>query len=172
MKCRAILLVLFFLAQAASGGSLLSKQYKSTWVAADFLPLGTSQVRIGQIRYESEHEPSFGLKNYLTEQIQHELSSAGLKAASTGDDGAVVVDITVHLYQEGSTLGRWLGGGRGAAYAVVRATYHKAGQPASADLLSLSVIPAGGLYSLGAEKTVLQDVAEDIVSVLKHKETP
>jgi len=64
MKRHAILFVLFFLALPASGASVLSKQYTSTWVAPDFLPLGTSQVRIGQVQNERDREPSVDVVNY------------------------------------------------------------------------------------------------------------
>jgi hypothetical protein len=166
MKRNAGLLVLVFLTIPASG-SLLSRQYTSSWVSPDFFPLETSQIQISNVQNETGHDASFDILNYLSEQIRERLSAGGLKAGSSEDANAVVVDVSVHLYQEGHTFARWLGGGAGAAYAVIQATFHKRGQPIGAELLTVSVIGAGGLYSLGAEKTVLEDAATEIVSLLQ-----
>jgi hypothetical protein len=38
-----------------------------------------------------------------------------------------------------------------------------------ADLLAVSVIRSGGLYSVGGEKTVLEDVADEIVAFLRAR---
>jgi hypothetical protein len=167
MKRHTGLLVLLFLAIPASGASLLSDQYTSSWVASDFFPLGAPQIQIGNVQNGTDHEASFDILNYLSEQIGKRLSAGGLKLASSDDANAVVVDLTIHLYQEGSVLGRWIGGGPGTTYAVVHATLRKRGQPIGAELVTVSVIAKGGLYSLGAEKSVLQDAAEEVVSLLQ-----
>jgi hypothetical protein len=168
MKRHAGLLVLLLLAIPASGASLLSDQYTSSWVSSDFFPLGSSQIQIGNVQDETGHEASFDILKYLSEQIGKRLSADGLKVASSDNANAIVVDVSVRLYQEGNIFGRWGGGGAGgAAYAVVQASFRKRDQPIGAELVTVSVIPKGGLYSLGAEKSVLQDVAEEVVSLLQ-----
>jgi hypothetical protein len=166
MKRNAGLLILLFLAIPASA-SLLSRQYTSSWVSSDFFPLGTSQIQITNVQNETGHDASFDILNYLSEQIRERLAASDLKAGFSEDANVVVVDISVHLYQEGHTFGRWVGGGAGVAYTVVQATFHKRGQPIGAELLTVSVIGGGGLFSLGAEKTVLEDAATEIVSLLR-----
>ena len=162
------LLVLLFLAIPTSEASLLSKQYTSSWVSPDFFPLGTTQFRISNVQNETGHDASFDILNHLAKQIRQELSASGLQEGSSGDANTVVVDLSVHLYQEGSVFGRWLGGGAGATYAVVQATLHKSGQSTGAELVTISAIGGGGLFSAGAEKTVLDDTATVIASFLKE----
>jgi ribulose 1,5-bisphosphate synthetase/thiazole synthase len=167
-NCLSGLLLLFLLATPASEASLLSRQYTSSWISSDFFPLGTPLFRISNVLNETGHDASFDIFSYLSDQIRQQLSASGLKEDSSDNANAVVVELSVHLYQEGSTFGRWLGGGAGVAYAVVQATFHKRGQSTGAELLTVSVIGEGGLFSAGAEKTVLEDTASVIASFLKE----
>jgi hypothetical protein len=163
-------LLFFLFAVPASEASMLSQQYTSRWAPSDFFPLETTAFRIGTVENETGHGASFDMLGYLTEQTRQQLTKSGFKDDGSGNPGAVVVDLRVHLYQEGSTFGRWLGGGAGAAYAVVHATFRKPGQPVGAELLTVSVIGGGGLFSAGSEKTVLEDAAHEIASFMKGED--
>lgn len=161
-------LLLLVIAAPASATSWLSKPYTSVWASSDFFPLGTATYRIHNVQNETGHDASFDIQGYLREQVHQQLSENGLREDVSKSTDAIVVDLDIHLYQEGSTFGRWLGGGAGTAYAVVRASFHKSERSLGAELLTISVISEGGLYSSGAEKTVLKDVAEEIVNFLKN----
>lgn len=161
------MLFLLFLVVHESEASMLSQQYTSHWAPSDFFPLEETSFRIGSVENVTGHDASFDMLNYLREQIRQQLTKSGFKEELSGNLNSIVIDLRLHLYQEGSTFGRWLGGGAGAAYAVVHATFRKRGQSIGAELLTVSVIGAGGLYSAGAEKTVLEDTANEIASFLK-----
>lgn len=161
------LFLLLFLAITTSEASVLSQQYTSSWVSSDFFPLGATSFRINYVHNETGHDSSFDILSYLSGQIRQQLSANGLKEDPSDNINAIVIELIVHLYQEGSTFGRWLGGGAGAAYAVVHATFRKRDQSIGAELLTVSVIGGGGLFSAGAEKTVLEDTAKEITSFLK-----
>ena len=161
------LLFLFFLVLPASESSLLSQQYLANWTSGGFFPLEISRVYVGSVQNETGHGASFDIERYLENQICERISPCSAKAHSPDDKG-VHVDINIYLYQEGSVFGRWLGGGAGVAYVVAHAMFRKGGQPVGAELLSVSVIQGGGLFSAGAEKTVLVDVAAAIASFLKE----
>ncbi len=165
-RCLAFLLLLS-LCVPAGAGSLLSTQYTASWASPDFFPLGASRVQIATVQDESGHPASFDILNYLSGRIREQIAAGGLTVASSDDAAAVVADVSVHLYQEGGTFARWLGGGLGAAYVVVQASFHKPGQPTGGELVTVSVIGGGGLFSAGAEKTVLDDAAEQVVAFLK-----
>lgn len=164
-----VLLVLLFLGIHAGNASPLSQQYTASWTAPDFFPLGTSQIYVRDVRNETDHEASFDISNYVGEQIRLRLAAAGFQGRSADNSQAIVVDVSIHLYQEGGTLGRWLGGGGGAAYVVVRAAFRKGGKAIGAELMTVSAIAAGGLFSAGAEKTVLEDVADVFVAFLERR---
>lgn len=155
--------LLFLLGVRAADASLLSDQYVASWASPGFFPL-SAEVQVRGVQNDAGSQASFDYAVYLAEQVRQRLSASGISIVESGAADAVAVEITIHLYQEGSAFGRWVMPGAGATYAVVRAAFRKPGEAAGADLLAVSVIRAGGLYSLGGEKTVLDDVADQIVS--------
>lgn len=163
------LALLFLLSVRAAEASLLSERYAASWAPAGFFPLNDTPVQVLVIRSEARAQASFDYAAYLAEQVRQRLSARGIRVVESAGTNVVVVDIAIHLYQEGSALGRWLLPGGGATYAVVQAEFRKAGEPVGADLLSVSVIASAGLYSVGGEKTVLEDVADEIVAFLQAK---
>jgi hypothetical protein len=167
-KCLSVFILLLpFLVASEGEASILSQQYTSSWVSPDFFPLGTTLFRIGAVENETGHDASFDLLRYLSDQTRQQLTTQGFREAASDNPNAVVIELRVHLYQEGSTFGRWLGGGAGAAYAVVYAAFRRGDQPVGAELLTVSVIGGGGLFSAGGEKTVLKDTANEIGKFLK-----
>lgn len=164
----AFLLLFLLFASPTSEASMLSRQYTSRWAPPGFFPLETTSFRIGSATNETGHYASFNILGYLSEQIRHQLVSRGFKEDTHDNPNAIVIDLRIHLYQEGSAFGRWLGGGAGAAYAVVHASFRKQEQPTGAELVTVSIIGAGGLFSAGAEKTVLEDAAHEIGAFLKE----
>lgn len=164
-------LLLLFLAAPVSAASWLSRPYTSVWYSSDFFPLGTTSYRIGNVQNETGHDASFDIQNYLREQVRQQLARNGLKEKASESANAIVIELDIHLYQEGSTYGRWLGGmaSKGTAYAVIHASFYKNGRTFGAELLTISVIGGGGLFSAGAEKTVLDDAAEEIATFLKNE---
>lgn len=160
-------LFLLFLVSPVSQASLLSQEYTSSWASNGFFPVQSASFRIGSVRNETGHGASFDMPGYLQDQTRQQLTQQGFKEARPGTPATIVIDLRIHLYQEGSTFGRWLGGGSGAAYAVVYAAFRRKGG-ASADLLTVSVIGGGGLFSAGAAKTVLEDAAKQVATYLKQ----
>lgn len=161
--------VLCSLSLRAADASMLSQQYTASWASPGFFPLNGAQVYVQEVRNEADRQASFDYTAYLAEQVRQRLSAGGMTVVASGDASALVVDISIHLYQEGSAFGRWLGPGAGASYAVVQAHFRKGGQAEGADLLTVSVIASGGLFSAGGDKTVLEDTADEIVAFLQGK---
>lgn len=166
-NCLSAILVFFlFFAAPPSEASLLSQQYTSVWTASDFFPIQSPVFRIGSVKNETGHDASFDMLGYLSEQTRQQLTSQGFRE-DPSDPNAIVIELRVLLFQEGSTFGRWVGAGLGVAYAVVYAAFSKQGQPPGAEMVTVSDIGGGGLFSAGAEKTVLEDAASEIAAFLK-----
>jgi len=163
------LTLLCFVTVRAGEASLLSQQYTASWASPGFFPLGAAQVYLAGVENETGHAASYDAASYLADGIRQRLSAAGVTVVRSGDANAVVAEISIHLFQEGSAFGRWLAAGVGAAYVVVQAHFRRGGEAASADLMTVSVIGAGGLYSAGAEKTVVDDAADEIAAFLLGK---
>ena len=161
------LALLFLLGVRAAEASLLSERYVASWAPAGFFPLSAFAVQVRGIQNEAGARASFDYAAYLAAQVRQRLSASAVSIVESGGAHAVAVQITIHLYQEGSAFGRWLLPGAGATYAVVRAELRKPGQAVGADLLAVSVIRSGGVYSIGGEKAVLDDVADEIVAFVR-----
>ena len=161
-----LFLILFFLILPESHASVLSQQYTATWKSEGFFPVETTRFRIDSVKNETGHDASFDILQYLGEQTRDELTARGFVETVSGDRDVIRIELRIHLYQEGGTFGRWLGGGAGAAYAVVYCAFRIDGEVKNAELLTVSAIGGGGLFSAGAEKSVLKDSAMVIAEFL------
>jgi hypothetical protein len=115
---------------------------------------------------------SFDITSYVRDQLRQLLLKEGFSEARdhAGAD-SVRIDLSIRLFQEGGTFGRWVGiGGAGAAYCVAYAVLRKGNGDQSAEVVVTSALTHGGLFSAGAEKTVLDDIAAEIVELLKSGE--
>jgi hypothetical protein len=75
-------------------------------------------------------------------------------------------------YAAGSVAGRWVAVPEGAAYIVVRAMLLDANSHSLVgDMLAVQEISAGGLFSIGAENTIVIDAAHDITKALVQQTT-
>ena len=164
-----LLLFIFSFGLQQSEASVLSQQYTSSWASPNFFPLATRLFRIVSVKNETRHDASFDILSYLGDKTRQELATRGFKESLSGDLDVINIELRIHLYQEGGTFGRWigLGGGAGAAYAVVYAAFRKSGQSVGAELLTVSVIGSGGVFSAGAEKSVLKETATEISDFLQ-----
>jgi hypothetical protein len=102
----------------------------------------------------------------VQDALRHELVESGaLDPSAPAPAGGITLQCRVMRYAPGSVGGRWLGGRFGAAYIVVRAMLLDASSRALlGDMLSVQEISAGGLFSVGAEHTVVGDAAREIAA--------
>lgn len=165
VAARAALIAMLALAttSGASAQSLLSTRYTAAWSSPAFLPTGQTRFVLGNVLDDTGRPVSFEIAPYLREQLRQRLTKAGFSESGSAD--AVRIDVSIRLYQEGSTFARWAGGG--AAYCVAHA--HLRRGAAEAELVVTSVLSGGGLFSVGAEKTVLEDVAHEIAARLSSE---
>jgi hypothetical protein len=166
-KYHVLFLLLFFLTLQESQASALSQQYTATWKPEVFFPLETTQFRIDSVKNETGHDASFDILEYLRGQTRDELTARGFEETASGNPDVIRIELRIHLYQEGGTFGRWLGGGAGAAYAVVYCAFRINGETINAELLTVSAIGSGGIFSAGAEKSVLKDSAIIVADFLQ-----
>lgn len=147
-----------------SAQSLLSiKPYTAIWSSPGFLPAGRSPFLLGHVLDDTGRPASFDVAGHLRDQLREQLLKEGFSETSDGD--YLRIDVSIRLFQEGGTFGRWMGGGAGTAYCVAYADLRKQ-QRAGAEIVVISAITHGGLLSAGAEKTVIEDIAAEIVRLL------
>jgi hypothetical protein len=100
----AWLLLFLCFAVPPSEASMLSQQYTSRWASPDFFPLETTLFRIGTVKNETGHDATFDMLSYLSEQTRQQLTKSGFKEDPSDNPTAIVIELRIHLYQEGSTL--------------------------------------------------------------------
>jgi hypothetical protein len=148
----------------AGAQSVLSiKPYTAVWSSPGFLPTGPTTFLLSDVRNETGRAASFDATGYLRDQLRQRLLKEGFSESSARD--SLRIDVSIRLFQEGAMFGRWLGGGAGAAYCVAYAELGK-DQAKGAEAVVTSAITHGGVLSAGAEKTVLEDIAAEIVRLL------
>ncbi|MGI9317012.1 MAG: hypothetical protein ACR2QW_06745 [bacterium] len=105
----------------------------------------------------------------LTQHFKEQFESIGYLHDSKDENSAAVLTFKPDLvgYGAGSALGRWAAPGAGKARCVVRsALIDKQSGQAIGEILTIKEVSAGGLYSVGAEKYILEAVAADIADKL------
>lgn len=152
--------------------SLLSiKPYAAVWSSPGFLPTGLTGFVLGDVLDDTGRAASFDISGYLRDQLRQQLLKEGFSEThDRGSADSIRIDLSIRLFQEGGTFGRWLPGHAGAAYCVAYAELRKGNRGQGAEVVVTSALTQGGLFSAGAEKTVLNDIAEEIVLLLKSGE--
>lgn len=155
----------------ASAESLLSsKPYTAVWSRPGFLPAVTTSFVIGEVVNDTGRSASFDVAGYFRDQLRQELLKEGFAEAG---ESPVRIDVSIRLFQEGGTFGRWAGlpgSGAGAAYCVAHAEFRRRREAKGAEVVVTTAITGGGLFSLGAERTVVNDIVDEIVALLKSGE--
>lgn len=105
----------------------------------------------------------------LTQLLHDKIESTGYLHKSEESKNGSVVKLQADLfdYEAGSALGRWAAPGAGKAKCVVRSVLVDAqsGQTV-AEMVTVKEVSEGGLYSVGAEKYILDAAAEEIAERL------
>jgi hypothetical protein len=153
--------------------SLLSiKPYTAVWSSPGFLPTGLTGFLLGDVLDDTGRTASFDIRGHLRDQLRQLLLKEGFsETQDRGSADSIRIDLSIRLFQEGGAFGRWLPGGVvGAAYCVAYVELRKGNRGQGAEVVMTSALTQGGLFSAGAEKTVLNDIAEEIVLLLKSGE--
>lgn len=75
------------------------------------------------------------------------------------------------LYTPGSALARWVMPGLGATQAVLRASFiDTSSGEIVADMVALGYVGGGGLFSIGADRWILQRIAEEVTTALRKRQ--
>ena len=122
--------------------------------------------RIDQVNDNSGYKFSgrgFDIKEAMTEAFEAELAKEGLAA----DRGLYTININILAYVPGNAFARWLLPGAGATKLYVEALVLDRNYIQVANIPVYRHIGAGGVFTIGAHKYAFEDVAREIVSILK-----
>jgi hypothetical protein len=114
----------------------------------------------------------FDVADTLTQNIKSKLRDKGYKVSdgTATSEKVLIIRSSLLSYEPGSAFKRWLAPGFGKTQATVR-TYlidKKTGKVLG-ELVSADTVSAGGLYSAGSDKRILDAITEGIVDEIEKK---
>lgn len=112
----------------------------------------------------------FDVAAVLTEHIKSALKDKGYDVAEKGraSDYVLVIQSSLLSYEPGSVLGRWVVFGDGKAQCIVKSTLiDKPTGKTVGEMVTSEAVTGGGLYSIGADKYVLNMAADSIADEIE-----
>jgi hypothetical protein len=107
----------------------------------------------------------FNVTDIITQHLKANLESKGYRLTEASPERTKVLTVESSLteYQRGSALSRWVAPGAGATVCTVRSSLvDKQSGRSIGEIIVPKVVSAGGLYSIGADKGILEAVAIDL----------
>ena len=130
------------------------------------------QVDVAPVSNDTGKEYDFDVTGTLTEKIRSKLTDKGYAArgAGTGRDAVLVLKPRLTAYEPGNAAKRWLAPGHGTTHCTVRVSLidQESGKPVG-EIIVAKAISQGGLFSIGADRSILDAVASDIAETLGDK---
>ncbi len=114
----------------------------------------------------------FDVVGLIRENIEKELAEAQFQVLSVPSDAAdmMLVRANLTLYEPGSAASRWLAPHTGATKCVLRVRLvDAASKQLIGDMVVAKYVGAGGLFTAGADKTVLENAAEELATAIRQR---
>lgn len=130
------------------------------------------QLEVMPVSNDTGKEYDFDVVGTLTEKIRSQLTDKGYGARGGGAAGDAVLVLKGRLtaYEPGSAAKRWLAPGHGTTHCTVRVSLiDKESGKSVGEIIVAKAISEGGLFSIGADKSILEVVASDIAETLDNK---
>jgi hypothetical protein len=115
---------------------------------------------------------AFDIAEEFENQIRSQLESKGYIVAADpgGTDDALIIRCSITSYEPGSAFARWLAPGAGKTQAtVLTSMVDKRTGSAVGEMLSADAVGAGGLYTIGADRWILEKIAKGVVEKIEER---
>jgi hypothetical protein len=133
---------------------------------------GYKSFEVEPVLNETGKKFDFDVSGKLTEEIKSKMIEKGFVVSERTSSSAQVLIIKSSLisYEPGNAFKRWILPGFGKTQATVKTSLidKKTGKVLG-ELVSAETVSAGGLYSAGADKRILDAIAEGIVDEIEKK---
>ncbi len=132
------------------------------------------RVQVGDVqsRISSQEASNVDITGLMRAALEQALVSEGIAASPGATDTPALLNVNVVGYMPGSAFGRWLLPGVGATVLSVEGNVtEKESGKVLARIRDERGVYAGGLYTIGAWKTIFDTVARDVASNLANRLT-
>jgi hypothetical protein len=126
-------------------------------------------VDVGAVANETGKTFDFDVAQSLTDQIRSKLAEHGVPLTQGGSvvDGTLILKTRLTAYSPGNAAARWALPGAGTTECIVKGELLDGQTGAQLGvLLSHRSISSGGLFSIGADRRILDVVATDIADAV------
>ncbi len=165
IKLYSVLLLLVFVGGCATGKPM-------TWLEKGTDLSSYKGYEVMPVSNDTGRKYDFDVAGEITEAIKNKLKDKGYVVAEDGAGGEAVLVLKCSLtaYEPGSAFKRWLAPGYGATQCTVKCPLidKKTGKSIG-EIMVAKAISAGGLYTIGAHKSILGTVADDIAEQIDAK---
>ena len=139
----------------------------------DFTPNAAAMIRVGEIsdaapRGNRGDREDFDTEAELRIQLESILSERGMLAADGAEGEPYVLNARITAYDPGSLAKRMIVWGWGATELSVQCTVQE-GDRVIGTIFARRTVEIGGIYTIGAWKSVFETVADDIANELEAK---
>ena len=164
---RKLILLLVIIASAAITGC----GTKSTYIATPGVPAvnWVEGFKVGQVednsgfKFKPDDKDAFSLKEAMSTALGTALAKKGLSGEG------YLVNVNILAYAPGSAFTRWIIPGAGATELSVEAMLMDNKGAMAAKIPVYRHISAGGGFTIGAYKSIFEDVAQTIAAVIKDQ---
>jgi hypothetical protein len=141
-------------------------QHKVTF-QDNYSPQAQTKIEVGQVTNQTIQTFDVDIEQLLREALAEALQKEALLwDGSTGD--RLILNSKIIEYDKGNAFMRWLVPGAGSTALVIRCDL-KEGDKVVGSAEAKRTVDAGGLYTLGAWKTIFGSVARDVVNDMRSQ---
>lgn len=136
------------------------------WVADGVSLRGVDQAVFYPSLRETTNADDQSVVELVADIVRANLANAGLRmvdADAAQQGGGIGIQVSLVHYQPGSVGGRWVGMGSGMALCIIRGyLIDRASGERIGDIIVAEQVSGGGLFSIGAEKYVVERAARKV----------
>lgn len=125
-----------------------------------------TRVIVGEVANKTGESFDIDIEAMLKSAMEQQLSDEKLLGRE-GDADLVTMNVNIIEYRKGDAFKRWLWPGYGSTVLVIEATLLDSEGNVDATAQANRSVDAGGGYTIGAWKSIFEDVAEDLVEELR-----
>jgi hypothetical protein len=158
-----LLMLIFSLSLITACGSVQHKvDFKS-----GYAPKQGTKIEVGKVTNETGSQPQVNIEQLLRDSLAARLKKDNLLFEEIGSE-RMTVDTKILEYSEGDAFKRWLLPGWGATVLTIQSDLRE-GENLVGSVDARRTVSAGGLYTVGAWKSIFDDLSNDIVTELMTK---
>lgn len=133
-----------------------------------YTPPADTKIELGRVMNKTGEEFDIDIKKMLSDSLEKTLKEKELLWTDTGGS-RLLLESNIIEYKKGDAFQRWLMPGWGATTLIVRCDLVDEDNSIVGSVKAMRTVSVGGLYSIGAWKTVFDNLANDVVEDLSKE---